>query len=703
MICGNCFKEFDEELGVCHYCGQVVKKRESYYLPAGTILDGHYIIGDVLGTGGFGITYKAFDQTLDLVVAIKENFPTAFVARDQDHSHVYLYATDAAEKYQHITQAFLNEARSMAMLKDSKNIVHVLNFFEENNTAYMVMEYLEGVTLNDVLKSYVSSGQYFPIETSIEITTAILDALMIVHEAGIIHRDIKPSNIFICQDQTIKLIDFGASRISNEDEAVNRTKVLTMSYAPPEQHSEHSRQAAFTDIYALGAVLYQMLTNRKLSTAIDRLAHDDTVDPHTVRAEVPERLSNVVMRAIALKPELRFQSAAEFKNALIGDQEIRTVQQEIIARRMKRFVISLLMVCIIVVCIFGGYLFYKQSTKVFDVYKTDLNVAVPIPEGMSKKAYKKDFANYMLKDFTKDYKQVKVHVTYIKEKDYHAYLMKTLKTKSAPDLFESSSLSKADMKYVTDLDYVKSVVKKSYSYYFLDDEIDNYMQRMPTLFNMPVIYENYEVHVGEATTVTSFDSLKGHYLVDYHDLATYELSLDHSANLTHLSSKKKKMVDRVTPLYQSYKYKKNKDSAIFKAFKKKKHRLQYYLTDANHIQNISPEYRFCKISSKKLYGTFEHFYSISKYANDKRKRAACRLMINFLGPTAQNYLSIIQGEALPLNKDVFDRKKQYLARPNASDFINLKENTGSLHFLADFDTSLQDANTSYQTSLKEAL
>lgn len=706
MICGNCFKEFDEELGVCPYCGEIVSKVESHYLQPGTKLNGTYIIGKVLGQGGFGCTYKAYDINLDRVVAIKENFPKDFVARDAQSSEVYLYNTskEAKNTYHHLTSSFLNEARSVAMLKESKNVVNVLNYFEENNTAYMVMEFLEGETLNSLLKrTEANTNDYFPIDRAIEITNEVLEALKVVHGAGIIHRDIKPANIFITKEGVVKLIDFGTARIANDEVEMYRTKVLSFPYAPPEQHVQRSRQAAFTDIYALGAVLYQMLTYRKLSNALDRQAHDDTVDPHTVRAEVPERLSNVVMRAIALKPELRFQSADEFQQALIGDKEIRSVEGEMHARMMKRLGISTLIICLLIVGGIGGYVYYQASSRVFDVYKTSINVAVPIPQGMKKKTYQKQFENYMLKDFRKEYKQVSVDVRYISSKKYPAYIKKAIKTKQAPDLFDSSSLTKADMKYCGEINYVESVIHKSYSYYFLDDTISNYKYRLPTLFTMPVIYQNYEENVGNPKIITSFKSLSSAYLMDYNNLATYQLALSEKTHLTHIKDDQGALVKRVKKNMLAYGYKQNNDQKISTLFKNSSKPLDYYLTDSNHISGISAQYRFCTIHSSSLYGKFHHFYSLSTYSNDKKKRAACRLMINFLGPTAQNYLSNIRAEGMPINKDVLDQKKQYLARFETADFINIKKTISHLHFLADFDNSLDKANQSYKRALKNAI
>lgn len=706
MICGNCFKEFDEELGVCPYCGEIVKKVESHYLQIGTKLNGTYIIGKVLGQGGFGCTYKAYDMNLDRVVAIKENFPKDFVARDEESSEVYLYNTskEAKNMYRHLTTSFLNEARSVAMLKESKNVVNVLNYFEENNTAYMVMEFLEGETLNNLIKrTQAETNDYFPIEKAVDITNDVLEALKVVHGAGIIHRDIKPANIFMTKEGVVKLIDFGTARIANDEVEMYRTKVLSFPYAPPEQHVQRSRQAAFTDIYALGAVLYQMLTYRKLSNALDRQAHDDTVDPHTIRAEVPERLSNVVMRAIALKPELRFQSADEFQQALIGDKEIRSVEGEMHARMMKRLGISALIICLLIAGGIGGYIYYQASSRVFDVYKTAINVAVPIPQGLKKKTYQKQFENYMLKDFKKEYKQVTVHMRYISAKKYPAYIKKTIRTKQAPDLFDSSSLTKADMQYCGEINYVESVIHKSYSYYFLDEHIDNYKYRLPTLFTMPVIYQNYEENVGTPQKITSFKSLSSSYLIDYNDLATYQLALNKNTHLTHIADDQSSLIKRVKKNNQSYGYKKNNDEKISSLFKSSDQPLNFYLTDSDHISRISAQYRFCAIDSSSLYGKFHHFYSLSAYSNDKKKRAACRLMINFLGPTAQNYLSNIRAEGMPINKDVLDQKKQYLARYETSDFINIKKNISRLHFLPDFDESLDQANQSYQKALKKAL
>ena len=212
-FCGNCFNESLNDQNVCTICGfngNSNRDKAPHGLPAGTILNGRYIIGKVLGQGGFGITYTARDHQTGEIVAVKEFFPDSMATRTE-HTNVTPFSGDRGESFVYGKECFLREAQTMAEFIGNPNIVRVYSYFEENDTAYFVMEYVDGQSLQDYLKA---KGGSISLEEALEILYPVMDALSAVHEKGIIHRDIAPDNIYISKDGTVKLLDFGAARYS---------------------------------------------------------------------------------------------------------------------------------------------------------------------------------------------------------------------------------------------------------------------------------------------------------------------------------------------------------------------------------------------------------------------------------------------------------------------------------------------------------
>lgn len=206
--CINCFEQINDDNNACPHCGYVkgTPPKELYHLFPGTELENRYVIGEVLGFGGFGITYKAWDKKLDFVVAVKEFYPSGIVNRTPGTKDIIIYAKKREKEFYYGKDRFLEEARNMAKFSSEPNIVNVSAFFEENNTAYIVMEFLDGISLSQYL--HESEG-IIDVASGIQITEAIANALVKIHEKGIIHRDVSPDNIFLCVNGRIKLIDFG--------------------------------------------------------------------------------------------------------------------------------------------------------------------------------------------------------------------------------------------------------------------------------------------------------------------------------------------------------------------------------------------------------------------------------------------------------------------------------------------------------------
>lgn len=311
-ICYGCFCEKGTE--VCPYCGFSAKDYDKpvLALPLGTILNGRYITGRVLGQGGFGITYLGYDLTLDIKVAIKEYLPQGLVGRTEDAATVTLISRRDEESFRTGTERFLDEARTLAKLQNVPGIVWVQNFFQENNTAYFVMEYVEGTSLKDFA---ASQGGTLSYEQTAHILLPVMEALVGVHEKSLLHRDISPDNIYITSDGQSKLLDFGAARYTLGGHR-SMSVILKHGYAPEEQYSAHGNQGPWTDVYAMGATFYNCLTGALPPDSIERARNDSLRSPAELGVKLPRSADNAIMKALSVDANERFQSMTDFIRAL---------------------------------------------------------------------------------------------------------------------------------------------------------------------------------------------------------------------------------------------------------------------------------------------------------------------------------------------------------------------------------------------------
>ena len=283
-------------------------------LKEGSVLAGQYIIEEVLGQGGFGITYKAKDHKSGSLVAIKEFFPDTMATREG--TTVISFTGERAESYEYGKNCFLQEAKTLAQFIDTDSIVKIHTYFEENSTAYFVMDYVEGESLEEYIKK---NGNKISYEDAERLLLPVMEALSAVHEKGIVHRDVTPDNIFICNDGKVKLLDFGAARYSIGDKSKSLDVVLKHGFAPKEQYTRRGKQGAFTDVYSLGATFYYAITGKKLPDSIDRLEEDDMIPPSTLGVNISEEKEEVLFKAISVQPQDRYQTMREFINALKGE------------------------------------------------------------------------------------------------------------------------------------------------------------------------------------------------------------------------------------------------------------------------------------------------------------------------------------------------------------------------------------------------
>jgi OFA family oxalate/formate antiporter-like MFS transporter len=282
------------------------------YLPQGTELHQRYVIESLLGHGGFGITYAAYDQVLGARVAIKEYLPRHLATRAEGRTQVSVYSGAARQHYDYGLEKFMEEAQVLAQFSHHPNVVSARDFFEANGTAYMVMEYVEGVTLKEYLEN---KGGRISFEEAQGIMMPVMDALREVHQAGLLHRDISPDNIYITIAAQIRVIDFGAARYYAGEQSKSLSVILKPGYAPEEQYRSSGKQGAWTDVYAVGATLYKALTGQTPPDALDRKEEDTLEPPSRLGVSLRPPVERALMKAMAVSPGQRFQTMGEFQQS----------------------------------------------------------------------------------------------------------------------------------------------------------------------------------------------------------------------------------------------------------------------------------------------------------------------------------------------------------------------------------------------------
>ena len=257
-LCPGCMQHLKDSNTTCPHCGYPEKRltvKDS--LPIFSILAGKYLLGAPLGKGGFGITYIAMHLPDEKIVAIKEFFPANLAVRDTDNETVVPADDTKAVYYRTGMKSFSEEGRILYLLSDIEHVIHVAEQIQANNTTYLVMEYVPGISLKKYMKQ---QQKLFSEQETLTLMQPILIALQAMHQKGILHRDISPENLMLSPDNTLTLIDFGAARTFSRSDDDNLTVILKRGYAPEEQYHSNSRQGPWTDLYAVCAVMYQMLT-----------------------------------------------------------------------------------------------------------------------------------------------------------------------------------------------------------------------------------------------------------------------------------------------------------------------------------------------------------------------------------------------------------------------------------------------------------
>lgn len=615
--CYSCMKEYKTETAYCPYCGYRFDQgaEDLYYLRPGIKLKNErYMIGTVISNGGFGIVYKAWDQTLDKMVAVKEYYPSSIAARRADTYEVRAYAEGNIQEFDHGKQRFLTEARNVARFGEHPNIVDVYDFFEENNTVYMVMEYMDGVTL----KSYIlEQGGKINSEMAVGAAISVLDALREVHKEKFIHRDINPSNIFICKSGVVKLFDFGAACFGDSE----MPKILTPHYAPPEQYNTTEAQGPWSDIYAVGATLYYALTGVKPNDAMERKEKDKLVPPYKLEPSVPRELSNAVMRAMALKRELRFKTAVQFQEALLNKRRVLDTDQELKRRRRMRF----LQVGAVLLVLGGAagscfYVFQKQQSYA-GLNPVTLEIWVKADENDTEESAK-ERVQAMAEDFCSEYPQVTLDIKAISYEDYEEEINRAAAEKALPDLFDSTDLDQEYLSELTALDQVWALLPDRSNYYILEnyDALFPEQKQLPLCMQVPVIYSASESESGEDG---------GTSVVRREDRMLFE-----EMGINETKSQATASESAIQSFLQGKSSEYDADTGDYQ-----------FLTEQIPAQF---EVRIPEESEPLLRP--DHLWSVSEGAGEDAKKAAQRLLAFMLTDRAQNILGVQYMEGIPLSK-----------------------------------------------------
>lgn len=326
-LCLGCMSQYDEEYDVCPYCGYVegTEAEEAYHMQPGSLLQDRYVIGRVLGYGGFGVTYVAWDEQMERKVAVKEYLPSEFSTRMPDSTQVTVFSGDKEEQFQSGLDKFIDEAKRLAKFHSANGIIHIFDSFKENNTAYIVMEYLEGETLKERLQR---EGK-MEINEALAIVLPILYALKEVHKLGIIHRDIAPDNIYLTNETDangnpiVKLLDFGAARFSTTKHSKSLSVLVKPGYSPEEQYRSKGDQGPWTDVYAVSATLYRMITGVVPQDSIERCTKDNVKKPSQLGIKINKSLENAIRNGMNIKIENRTQSVDSLIEELESEQTKR--------------------------------------------------------------------------------------------------------------------------------------------------------------------------------------------------------------------------------------------------------------------------------------------------------------------------------------------------------------------------------------------
>lgn len=479
--CLKCFEEYDDGINLCPHCGtpeDSVKPAEPIHIHPGSVLHDRYLIGESAGAGGFGIVYKAWDLKLETIVAVKEFYASRLVTRAAGLKEVIVSQKSSGE-FNYRKERFLAEAKTMAKFGNHRSIPNVFDFFEENGTAYIVMEFLDGVPLNKYMKQH---GGKVDSDLAIMIANEICNALDSLHKQGIVHRDVAPDNVFICQGKEIKikLMDLGAAKLADETDKVIDI-ILKPGYSPPEQYDNSKNIGPWTDIYALGATLYAMLTGIKPDESTNRKIDDKVIQPSEIIPDFSENLNNTIMKAMAVDRHMRFKNVGEFTKAINGEKKVISLSGEKKKRKAQRILGIAGAFAVIAAFAGGGIGILNSKVSETTLEPAEINIWYSVENDSTEGEALEEIKN----DFTSVFEDVTINITGISSDEYDEKLEEAASRNELPDLFESTDAGQNILDKCIDLNKVTSS-EQFESCLFLDQ--GTFTKQIPLGIEVPVAF-----------------------------------------------------------------------------------------------------------------------------------------------------------------------------------------------------------------------
>lgn len=646
-LCYSCFKQSEVETEICPFCGGFTRPgpKEPVHLTPGTVLAGRYYIGQAINQGGFGIIYLAWDSKLDVVLAVKEFFNCQLMTRVPGDSRIIINKK-MSDEYLYRKERCLAEARIMAKLGKDRDFVNVFEFFEENDTAYIVMELLSGLSLSDYIKQNRS-----PInqEFALYIAQEIGKALTTLHGMGIIHRDVAPDNIFICDDEElkIKLLDLGAAKLA--DSTDQRVDIICKpGFTPVEQYENFDNAGPWSDEYALGASLYQALTGVKPPESTDRKILDELKELKELCPDVSENVNNSIMKAMAIEKHMRFKNVAEFINALAGNKKVVSLKKEHktkVIRRAIGVVAAILLVCVLG---FMVYRLYEDKKTVSELSDASIEIWYSVNEDSEEN----EAMDALKEDFVTAFPNVDITYRAIPSERYADEISFAKENGKLPVLFESTGLDDALLVNARSLDDILNS-EQAESCLFIDQYNSFYpdKKRIPLAIDVPLAVVITGGYVSLEYENDTFSEIK--------DFNTEDIAVDEDY---------KWLVDK------NFSYESDLGKADF--MNNTRNRCAVMLSSSEEINDVRENLtnyakKYVFPDKDKIYCGFTYEWSMGD-GSDAQIKAAERFLSWMLGNYYQNMLMISRNNEgqIPLNEECFMSKLEQKNYSKIKDIYN---------------------------------
>lgn len=484
-LCMGCMSEIEDRLTICPYCGfnEAALQQESYYLTPGMVVGGKYIVGKVLRYGGHTISYLGMDAEVNRKVVVKEYLPSDFSTRSEGEQEITIYSGDAKTQFEQGLTSFLNEANKLQSLGSTEGIAGVYDCVAENDTGYVIEEYMEGRTLKEIL----ASGKRYSIGEAVTLLSPILRGLERVHAMHMIHCDISPETIMVTGKGEAKLVDFGATRYVTTANSKSLTIILKQGYAPEEQYRSSGNRGSWTDVYAVGAVMYRMITGRTPQESVERALVDELKEPSKLGVSIPANVENALMNALNVYQKERTATVGAFLQEL-NAPSVKRIKAAKKKKETGKFPVWAKGLVAVLLCItvIGGFRVYS-GLSVKTVFSDESGKSQLVDFKGKTKADVEEWRQQNKNDLPKDFK-IEIGYMYSKEKDDDVIVDQSIES--------GTRLDELDENNHTLIVYLASKTKTS-----CHDIVDSQMNFVLLEEKLPLDLDSK----GESTSVSSKD------------------------------------------------------------------------------------------------------------------------------------------------------------------------------------------------------